>query len=224
MKCFIGSVPALAALLLATVTSAAAVKPGDEVTPENASLVQDLVSPGNFILVKQGMRMKIVPTERLELPPPYNSATEKYSLQVKLNDRGELESYVAGLPFPLLDPNDPQAATKVMWNFSFRPQYTDDVDVRDVELESNKAGKTIDGSVEYLEIGHFAFYNSIGRTEVQPIPTDAAGNGAKESATVSARFRSWSRQNSAASDWFAIVTRTQESMTTRGTTIPRPGV
>jgi hypothetical protein len=178
MKCFRASVPALAALLLATVTSAAAVKPGDEVTPENASLVQDLVSPGNFILVKQGMRMKIVPTERLELPPPYNSATEKYSLQVKLNDRGELESYVAGLPFPLLDPNDPQAATKVMWNFSFRPQYTDDVDVRDVELESNKAGKTIDGSVEYLEIGHFAFYNSIGRTEVQPIPTDAAGNGA----------------------------------------------
>ena len=82
---------------------------------------QDLVSPGNFYLVRQGMRMKIVPTERLEWPPPYKAATEKYSAQVGLNDQGELQNYVAGQPFPLLDPNDPHVATKVMWNFSFRP-------------------------------------------------------------------------------------------------------
>jgi hypothetical protein len=108
-------------LLLATVSYAAAVKPGDEITPENGSLVQDLVSPGNFILVKQGMRMKIVPSERLEWSPPYKSATEKYATQVVINDKGELTNYVAGLPFPLLDPNDPRVATKVRWNFSFRP-------------------------------------------------------------------------------------------------------
>jgi hypothetical protein len=33
----------------------------------------------NFVLVKQGMRLKIVPTERLEWPPPYKAATEKYA-------------------------------------------------------------------------------------------------------------------------------------------------
>jgi hypothetical protein len=98
MKRFRESVPGLAPLLPATVSYAAAVKPGDEITPENASLVRDLISPGNFILVKQGMRMRVVPTERLELPPPYKSATEKYSLQVRLNERGRLQSYVAGLP------------------------------------------------------------------------------------------------------------------------------
>ena len=89
--------------------------------PENAALDQDLVSPGNFVLVKQGMRMRIVPMERLEWPPPYKAATEKYSPQVQLSEKGELQNFVAGLPFPLVDPNDPQATTPVVWNFSLPP-------------------------------------------------------------------------------------------------------
>lgn len=32
----------------------------------------------------------------------------------------ELQNYVAGLPFPLLDPNDPQAGLKGGWNFRYR--------------------------------------------------------------------------------------------------------
>jgi hypothetical protein len=158
--------------LFARSVDAAAVKPGDLITPDNASLVSDLVSPGNFYLVKQGMRMKIVPTQRLEWPPPYKSATEKYASQVSLNDKGELQNYVAGQPFPLLDPNDPQVATKVMWNFSFRPQYTDDADIRDVEINSWRPTSSLGDPVEHFIIGHFAFYNSMGRTEVNPIPTD----------------------------------------------------
>ncbi len=136
MKHFIGLASAAIASAFISTGGYAAVKPGDLVTPDNAAAVADLVSPGNLVLVKQGMRMKIVSTGHLEWPPPYKSATEKYAAQVRLNDKGELDNYVAGLPFPLLDPNDPQAAAKVMWNFSFRPQYTDDVDIRDVEIES----------------------------------------------------------------------------------------
>ncbi len=96
-------------------------KPGDIITPDNASQVEGLVSPGNFILVKQGMTMKIVPTGHLDWPPPYKEATERYSPQVSLGADGELKDYVAGLPFPLVDANDPDAATKIMWNFQFRP-------------------------------------------------------------------------------------------------------
>ena len=164
--------------LAPSVAGAASVKPGDEIIPDNASLVADLVSPGNFALVKQGMRMNIVPTARLEWPPPYKTATEKYAPQVRLNDKGELDNYVAGLPFPLLDPNDPQIATKAMWNFSFRPQYTDDVDIRDVEIESYRANSAFPGPIEHFSIGHFAFYNNMGRTEVPPIPTDPEATGA----------------------------------------------
>jgi hypothetical protein len=78
-------------------------------------------------------------TPRLEWPPPHKAATEKYASQVTLNDRGKMENYVAGLPFPLPDPNDPQAATKVMWNFSYRPQHTGGADIREVEMASNSA-------------------------------------------------------------------------------------
>jgi hypothetical protein len=125
---------------LAAPVTAASVKPGDLITPDNAAFVSDLVSPGNYILVKQGMRMKIVPTERIEWPPPYREATEKYSSQVSLAPDGTLENYLAGQPFPLLDLNDPEIARKVIWNFSFRPGFTDDFDLRDVEVDSYAVG------------------------------------------------------------------------------------
>jgi len=166
-------VTALLALSLPNLARAASVKPGDEITPDNAAMVEDLVSPGNFALVNQGMRMKIVPTERLEWPPPFKAATEKYASQVSLNERGEVQNYIAGLPFPLLDPNDPQVATKVMWNFSYRPQYTDDADIHEVEMESNSA--TSKATIEHFVLGHVSFYFNIGRTEIAPVPTDPEG-------------------------------------------------
>ena len=72
------------------------------------------------------MVMKIVPTRHLEWPPPYKAATERYSPQLRLDGDGDLKNYVAGLPFPLLDVNDPQAATKIMWNFAYRHLQADD--------------------------------------------------------------------------------------------------
>ena len=113
-----------------------------------------------------------------------------------------MANYVAGLPFPLLDPNDPQVATKVMWNFSFRPQYTDDVVARNVEVVSRRPGSPAAVPVEHFTIAQIAFYNSMGRTEVQPIPTDPEAT-ARTSVTDSVRFPFWSRPKFAASDWCA---------------------
>ena len=88
-----------------------------------------------------------------------------------LTPDGEIKGYFAGQPFPLLDPNDPEMAKKVMWNFSFRPLYTDDADLRFAEIASYSPHAT--GSpVSYFTVGHFAFYNNIGRIEVAPVPTD----------------------------------------------------
>ena len=163
----------LAILLLFLCASGAfaQVKPGDLITKDNAAKVQDLVSPGNYVLVQNGMQIHVIATDKLEWPPPYKTASEKYSSQVSLGADGEIKGYVAGQPFPLLDPNDPQMALKVMWNFSFRPLYTDDADLRFAEIASyspHAAGSP----VSYFTVGHFAFYNNIGRIEVAPIPTD----------------------------------------------------
>jgi hypothetical protein len=82
-------------LAIATILSAlmvampvyAQVKPGDLINAANADKVRDLVSPGVFYKVTQGMTMKIVPTDRLDWPPPYKDATEKYSSQVIASTR-----------------------------------------------------------------------------------------------------------------------------------------
>ena len=59
--------------------------------------------------------MKITPSERVDWPPPYKDATEKYSSQVRLSqDRRSVVGYVAGQPFPLIDANDPDVAVKVI--------------------------------------------------------------------------------------------------------------
>ena len=55
----------------------AQVKPGDFITPENATKVKDLVGPGVYYKVEHGMTMKIAPSQRVDWPPPYKDATEK---------------------------------------------------------------------------------------------------------------------------------------------------
>src|ERR1700687_2649028 len=95
---------ALAALTFIAIAAVAraAVTPGDLITPANASKVKDLVSPGVYYKVENGMTMKIVPSGRIDWTPPYKEATEKYSAQVRLSrDNRSLIGYVAGQPFPL---------------------------------------------------------------------------------------------------------------------------
>ncbi|HVN30027.1 MAG TPA: DUF1329 domain-containing protein [Candidatus Binataceae bacterium] len=149
----------------------AGVKPGETIGKSNASEAHDLLSPGNYVLVQQGMQLHIVPTSKLDWPPPFKDATEQYASQVVLSPDGSLKNYVAGQPFPLVDPNDPQVATKVMWNYSFRPLYTDDADLRFPEIASyiGMSSKDLE-PLSYYTVGHFAFYNNIGRIEVPPMP------------------------------------------------------
>ena len=96
------------ALTFSITPAHAQVKPGDTITPKNAQQVRTLVSPGTYVAVAKGMQMNIVAPSRVDWPPPYLDATEKYSGQVRLapNHR-DLLGYVAGQPFPMLDPNDP---------------------------------------------------------------------------------------------------------------------
>ncbi|HSR57009.1 MAG TPA: DUF1329 domain-containing protein, partial [Candidatus Binataceae bacterium] len=150
------------------------VKPGDLVGGDNAAKVKELVSPGVFYKVQQGMQMKITPTQRVDWPPPYKDATEKYSSQVRLsNDHRSVVGYVAGQPFPLIDANDPYVANKVMWNNVFRPITTDDYDLRYYDCDSSREQRGPQTKqLEYFQIGHYAGYDLVGRTEVEPLPID----------------------------------------------------
>jgi len=152
----------------------AEVKPGDMITADKADKVKDLVSPGVLYKVQGGMTLKVVPSQRIDWPPPYKDATEKYSSQVRLsNDHRSLVGYVAGQPFPLIDPNDSYVATKIVWNNVFRPITTDDYDLRFYDCDSEYETKGAQTKqIEYFQIGHYAGYDLVGRTEVEPMPTD----------------------------------------------------
>ncbi len=169
------AVAALALLaLLWPASSFAQVKPGDFITAESAPKVKDLVPPGVYYKVERGMSMKITPTERIDWPPPYKDATEKYSSQVRLTaDHRSLVGYVAGQPFPLIDANDRDVGVKVIWNNVFRPITSDDYDLRfyDCDTEYQKKGPQT-SQTEYFQIGHYAGYDLVGRTEVEPLPID----------------------------------------------------
>ncbi len=173
-KTMLGAGAWLVALALTAGFAGATVRPGETITPDNAAQVKDLVSPGVYYLVTHAMHMNIVPAERVDWPPPYKDATEKYSSQVRLSeDRRSMVGYVAGQPFPLIDSNDPDVATKIVWNNVFRPIQTDDYDLRfyDCQSEYVRPGKE-QRVIEDIEVGHYAGYNLVGRTEVEPLPTD----------------------------------------------------
>ncbi len=131
-----------AALLLAGAAQVSAdVQPGDTINKDNVDKVTDLISPGVKWVVDHGMTMKIVPTKKIEWDKTYKEATEKYSGQVKLAPDGRsLINHTAGLPFPKLDPNDPNLAVKIMWNYDYKPFVTDDSDLRNFDADTGPIG------------------------------------------------------------------------------------
>jgi len=116
------------------------VQPGDTITKDNMSKAEGLLTPSVQWFLAQGLPITVTAYKKIELPKLYKEATEKYSGQVKLSADGrEMFNYVAGLPFPNIDPNDPLAGAKIMWNQEQKPTYVDNVGTEwVVELVNSK--------------------------------------------------------------------------------------
>jgi hypothetical protein len=120
--------------------ASADVEPGDVISKDNIDKAEALLIPTMKWFVNNGMKITVTPYRKIELPKLYQEATEKYSGQVKLSADGrEIYNYVAGLPFPTIDPNDPLAGAKIMWNHEQKPTYIDNVGTEWItELVNNK--------------------------------------------------------------------------------------
>jgi Protein of unknown function (DUF1329) len=128
---------ALAALPVWAVAAHADVKPGDKINASNVAQIKDLVSPGVQWCVEHGMPITVVETKPIEVAKAYKDATEQYSGQVKLSQDGRsMTGYVAGMPFPKIDPNDPLVAYKIMWNYDRKSLTTDDIDLRNFDADT----------------------------------------------------------------------------------------
>jgi hypothetical protein len=155
------------------------VAPGDKINAQNVEKVKGLISPGLEWCVKHGWPITIAETKRVEWPQAYKEATEKYASQVKLAADGlTLQNYVAGLPFPNLDPKDPQFPIKVMWNYDYKFLTTDDVDLRNFDADTGAIADHGPLTVErHFLLDHFRrlFWN--GRLYVEPKPEKPNPNG-----------------------------------------------
>ncbi len=165
---------AILLFLVSPTPGKADVQAGDVITAANIEKVEDLVSPGIKWIIRRGMRMTIVDPQPIPLPKAYREATEKYSAQVKLSeDKRRVENWVAGQPFPNIDPNDPDVARKIMYNYEARWGESDDLDLRNFDADTGSIGSGDEGmSVEkHFVIDHFRRLYFTGRLVVDPKPT-----------------------------------------------------
>ena len=127
----------LAVALVAAPALRADVEPGDVITSESVDKVKDLVSPGLEWCIRHGFPITIVEPTQIDWPQAYREATERYANQVRLGADGlRMTDYVAGLPFPNIDPSDPRIAVKIMWNYDHNTFATDDIDARNFDADT----------------------------------------------------------------------------------------
>lgn len=84
--------------------------------------VAEQVLPPELLALIQGGDFEVTVQETTDLPVsgPYIAATLNRTGPVQIGADGHPTNYEAGLPFPLLDPRDPQAGLKAAWNNRFR--------------------------------------------------------------------------------------------------------
>ena len=113
---------------LVDTSSAATITPGTTITMQNWQQYKQFMPVGLQLLfsgdyswkMPQDVELDVGPTIPIPLPKLYLQNAEKYSGQVtlaKTPDGGYImKNYIAGLPFPSLDPKDPLYAYKIMYN------------------------------------------------------------------------------------------------------------
>jgi hypothetical protein len=95
--------------------------PGTIIDQTNFRNFGTLVPQALGFAIQHGLVVHVVPTRRIEWPSAYRRTTEQYSSQVRLDSQDVMRNYVAGLPFPLLEPADPGKAVKIAYNWHWGP-------------------------------------------------------------------------------------------------------
>jgi hypothetical protein len=153
---------------------------GTVVARANLDDWRHLLGPSMQWSVERGATLEVVDPKPMPLEPARAEATRRYHAQVTLAaDRRSMRDYVAGIPFPLVDGNDPDAGPKMMFNMEHRI-VQDDLDARNFRCDTGtldpKQGFEIQRS--YL-IDHFRRLYSVGRLWVDPKPVMPDPEGAR---------------------------------------------
>lgn len=152
--------------------SIAAPRPGSVINADNVEQYRSYLGPAMRWIIQRGYDMHVVAPRSIAHPPAFREATQRYATGVELAaDRTHVINHVAGLPFPTVDANDPDVATKLMFDFNSAIAH-DDSDIRNFDCDTGALGA--DGrpvSVEkHFLIDHIRRLYFVERTEVEPMP------------------------------------------------------
>jgi hypothetical protein len=138
-----------------TTDQTGAPSPGEVITKKNVDKYKQFMSLGVAAAVENGSELTVVPYQQIPRPKAYVAATEKYSGQATLDERNDLKNWVAGRPFPIVDPSDPKAAVKIMWNFNRTSYFTDDLGVHLPDADTGAYYEDANGKPVYQVERHF---------------------------------------------------------------------
>jgi len=132
---------------------------------------KDLLGPSIQWSINRGATLKVVAPKPIPLEYFRAEATERYSSQVKLaEDKRSIRNYVAGIPFPTVTADDPDAATKMMFNMEARVAW-DSLDIRSFNCDTGTLDVSAGFQVQrhYLA-DHFRRLFYVSRAFIEPKP------------------------------------------------------
>ncbi|HXC50811.1 MAG TPA: DUF1329 domain-containing protein [Candidatus Limnocylindrales bacterium] len=164
--------PVEASAPAATFISPGVPPPGTVVEASNLDRWKDFISPSIAWAVRRGAKLNVVENQPVELEPARAEATQRYSAQVQLSpDKTYMQNYVAGIPFPFVQTDDPDAGIKMILNWDARI-VLDDLDIRNFGCETGNFGAKTGMVVERDYItGHFRRLYYLSRLYHEPKPT-----------------------------------------------------
>jgi hypothetical protein len=170
------SAPASPAASPSPASQAETLKPGTIIGADNAEQYARYLPAAGKFAIAHGLRMRVIPERRVEWSAGFRHATEKYSPQVTLDSDDYLKNYVAGMPFPLVDPTDPKAAVKIAYNWHMGPFMPDDFSLapwssNGYEPDPNRPGGIVAKDDKDYICEEFDFLRYAHRTDVDPRPT-----------------------------------------------------
>ncbi|HFB63958.1 MAG TPA: DUF1329 domain-containing protein [Aeromonadales bacterium] len=156
--------------------SAENIKPGLVINKDNADLAKDVLDPEMLQHVKDGwVEITVGETTDFILNNGYIQATKDAVGKVKLGaQKGQLEGYVAGRPFPEEpDLNDPRAGEKLAWNFQYGYNWGDSAAIspfywRYRNMNTAKVEREIKFDFHFLNWAHRV--NHDPKPEITPNP------------------------------------------------------
>jgi hypothetical protein len=144
-------------------------EPGVVINQDNVEQYEAIIDELLYRYVQRGWyELRTAPTFALPLHENYVQATREHADGVSLSPEGTLVNFVAGRPFPQEpDINDPDAGTKLIWNYQRGFNAGDSETIRPFywTFRNGSTGKT-ERQIRF----HWRFLNWKHRTVFEPTP------------------------------------------------------